>query len=118
MSKATDRYLYVIRTLYAQRPRVRSVDVAKQLGLTKATVCVAVRQLSDRGLLKVESYGHLQLSDAAMLRAGELCDRASFFCRVLSSAGVEPSLAMKDAVAFGWEMSETSFEAFRAMLPR
>ena len=116
MSKATDRYLYTIRTLNAKHPRVRSIDVAKCLGLSKATVCITVRKLCGDGLVTVEEDGHLQLSGDAMQRADKLCERAVFFQKALADAGVEPSLAWKDAVAFGWEMSETSFEAFRSML--
>ena len=41
--------------------------------------------------------------------------RIEFFRQLLTDAGVQPELALRDAVSFSWRMSDASFDAFRAM---
>lgn len=115
MRSTQARYLFAIRMLHDRYACVRSVDVAHYLDISKASVSVAVRQLRDGGLIEVERDGNLLLTDSSRLKAERLRDRVSFFRRLLTAAGVEPSLALQDAVSFSWEMSEDSFEAFRAL---
>ncbi len=115
MSQSLDRYLYTIRTLHDRYMCVRSVDVAHYLGISKASVSTAVRLLRERGLIVVEEDGNLVLTDLSKARAERLNKRVMFFQQWLTSAGVESSQALRDAISFSWEMSETSYEAFKAM---
>ena len=115
MSQPLDRYIYTIRTLHDQYACVRSVDVAHYLGISKASVSVAIRQLRERGLVEMEEDGNLLLTAVSKARAEQLNKRVKFFQQWLVSAGVEPSQALRDAISFGWEMSEVSYKAFRAI---
>lgn len=115
MSKSFDRYLYAIGMLKEKYLCVRAVDVAHCLGVSKASVSIAVRQLRDQGLIDVEPDGNLLFTATGKSRSDSLGERVSFFRQLLTDAGVEPSQALQDAISFGWEMSEVSFEAFRAM---
>ena len=54
-------------------------------------------------------------TESGKARAESLNRRVSFFRQLLTDAGVEPSLALQDAISFSWEMSDASFEAFKAM---
>ena len=115
MIKAHDRYLYVIGVLKEKYLCVRAVDVAHYLGVSKASVSVAIRQLREQELIRTEPDGNLQLTPKGRKHAEQLGNRIGFFRRQLTAAGVEPELALQDAISFSWEMSEASFEAFRAM---
>ena len=115
MSRTLDRYLYAIRTLQEKYLCVRAVDVAHYLGLSKASVSIAIRQMRDQGMIQVEPDGNLLLTALGKSRSDLLESRVRFFQRLLADAGVEPALALQDAISFGWEMSEASFEAFRNM---
>ena len=57
----------------------------------------------------------LALSPSGEKRVGALDARVRFFRELLEDAGVEPAQALLDAISFSWEMSEASFEAFRAL---
>ena len=94
---------------------VRAVDVAHYLGLSKASVSIAVRQMRDQRLIEVEPDGNLLFTALGKARSDLLESRVRFFRRLLTDAGVEPAQALQDAISFSWEMSEASFEAFRAM---
>ncbi len=110
-----DRYLYAIRTLKEKYLCVRAVDVAHYLGFSKASVSIAIRQMRDQGLIEVEPDGNLLFTALGKNRSDLLGSRVCFFQQLLADAGVEPSQALQDAISFSWEMSEASFEAFRAM---
>ena len=115
MSRAFNRYLYAVRALKERYLCVRAVDVAHYLGFSKASVSVALRQMREQGLIEVEPDGNLLLTGLGETRSGSLDGRVRFFQRLLTEAGVEPSQALRDAISFGWEMSEASFEAFRRL---
>lgn len=115
MSKSTDRYLYAISALKQKYLCVRAVDLAHYLGVSKASVSTMLRDLRGHGLVCVEPDGNLTLSPSGEKRVGALDARVRFFRELLEDAGVEPAQALLDAISFSWEMSEASFEAFRAL---
>ncbi len=115
MSGAADRYLYAVQILKERYLCVRSVDLAHYLGITKASVSAFIRQMRDQGLIVAETDGNLLLTDAGRQRARLLGERIEFFRRLLTDAGVQPDLALRDAISFSWKMSDASFEAFRAL---
>ncbi len=113
MTRTLDRYLYAIHTLREKYLCVRAVDVAHYLGLSKASVSIAIRQMKDQGLIRVEPDGNLLFTAPGQARCDVLGTRVRFFQRLLTDAGVEPAQALQDAISFSWEMSEASFKAFR-----
>ena len=113
--RAADRYLYAVQILKERYLCVRSVDLAHYLGITKASVSAFIRQMREQGLIETEPDGNLLLTDAGQQRAKLLGVRIEFFRRLLTDAGVQPELALRDAVSFSWKMSDASFDAFRAM---
>ncbi|MBR4457458.1 MAG: MarR family transcriptional regulator [Clostridia bacterium] len=115
MKSSLDRYLYAIRMLKERYHCVRAVDAAHFLGFSKASVSIALRQMREQGLIEVEPDGNICFTAEGKKRADHLTARVVFFHQILTGAGVEPSLALKDAVSFSWEMSETSYEAFRKL---
>ncbi len=116
MDRSLNRYLYAVRALKEKYPCVRAVDVAHYLGVSKASVSKAVRQMKERGLIEVEPDGNLLFTAPGLERTDLLGSRIAFFREALTGAGVDPIQAHRDAVSFSWEMSEASYEAFRTML--
>ena len=115
MCMTLNRYLFTIRALHDQYACVRSVDVVHYLGVSKASVSAAVRQLREQGLIEVEKDGNIRLTDSSSLKAEQLKERVSFFHQLLTETGVESSQALHDAISFSWEMSDALFEAFRIL---
>lgn len=115
--QALDRYLYTIHTIREKYLCVRAVDVAHYLEVSKASVSNMIHQMQRQGLVEVEPDGNLLFTAKGIERVEELSERIRFFRQVLTDAGVEPSLALQDAVSFSWEMSEASFQALSRLLP-
>ncbi len=113
---ASDRYLLAIQTLKKQYLCVRSVDVARFLSVSKASVSAAMRQMKGQGLVTVAPDGNLQFSAQGKRRINLLNRRVCFFQQKLIDAGVASALALQDALSFSWEMSEKSYNALRTLL--
>ena len=111
-----DRYLGAIVVLGRRLAIVRSVDVAGYLGYSKACVCVAVKQMIQEGLVLVERYGSLVLSEEGSRRAQAHLERCDFFRTLLLESGVEAEAARQEADAITRAMSGASFEALRRYL--
>lgn len=56
-------YLEAILVLRKQKGMVRSVDVARHMGVSKPSVCVAVNTLKDGGFLTMDEDHFLHLTD-------------------------------------------------------
>ena len=115
-NSASDRYLLAIHTLKEQYLCVRSVDLAHFLSVSKASVSALIRQMREQGLIEVAPDGNLQFTSLGERRINLLNGRVNFFRQTLIDAGVEPALALQDALSFSWEMSEESYNALKALL--
>ena len=113
MTQTADRNLYAVQVLKDRYLCVRSVDLAHYLGISKASVSAFIRQMRQQGLIEVEPDGNLLFTATGREHVDVLSERIRFFRRILADAGVEPSLALQDAVSFSWEMSEASFQALK-----
>jgi len=113
MQQALNRYLYTIRLLKKRQSYVCAADIARYLGVKPPSVCVAVRRLRDQGYLLRGEDGDLILSASGLKHADDLHERVCFFSQLLLKLGVESETAEEDAIAFGWAMSDSSYDAFR-----
>lgn len=113
MQQALNRYLYTIRLLKKRQSYVCSADIARYMGVKPPSVCVAVRRLREQGFLLRSEDGDLILSASGMKYADDLHERVCFFSQLLLKLGVESAQAEKDAIAFSWAMSDSSYDAFR-----
>ena len=102
-------YLEAILVLRKQKGMVRSVDVARHMGVSKPSVCVAVNTLKDGGFLTMDEDHFLHLTDVGREVAGQTYEKHCFFTRLLVEAGVEPKAAERDACRMEHVISESSF---------
>lgn len=79
-------YLETILILQKKLGMVRSVDVARHMGVSKPSVCVAVNTLKDGGFLTMDEDHFLHLTDVGRkcgwknIRASLLFHRAADCC--------------------------------------
>ena len=91
LHESGEDYLETIYLLTKKSPFVRSVDVANELGFTKASVSRAMRILREEGLIVVGDDGGIKLTKAGSKRAISVYERhtliTDFFSQFL---GVNP----------------------------
>ena len=107
-------YLEVILVLQKQKGVVRSVDVARHLGVSKPSVCHAVATLRDGGFLLMDEDNFLHLTDAGCEVAEQVYEKHRFFTQRLIAAGVDPKTAEADACRIEHVISEESFQRLKA----
>ena len=107
-------YLEVILVLQKQKGVVRSVDVARHLGVSKPSVCHAVATLREGGFLLMDEDNFLHLTDAGCEVAEQVYEKHRFFTQRLIAAGVDPKTAEADACRIEHVISDESFQRLKA----
>ena len=102
-------YLEAILVLHKKMGMVRSVDVARYLGVSKPSVCVAVNTLKDGGFLTMDEDHFLHLTDVGCKVAEEIYERHCFFTEQLIAAAVDSKTAEADACRIEHVISSESF---------
>ena len=106
-------YLEAILILHMKKGTVRSVDVARHLGVSKPSVCHAVALLKDGGFLTMDEDVSLCLTDVGREVAESIYERHCFFTEKLIAAGVDPKVAEADACRIEHIISAESFERLK-----
>ena len=106
-------YLEAILLLHKKMGMVRSVDVARHMGVSKPSVCHAVATLRDGGFLTMDSDYFLHLTDVGREVAEQIYEKHRFFTEMLTNAGVDPITAERDACRIEHVISQESFERLR-----
>ena len=107
-------YLEAILVLRKQKGMVRSVDVARHMGVSKPSVCVAVNTLKDGGFLTMDEDHFLHLTDVGREVAEKIYERHCFFTeQLIIAAGVDPKTAEADARRIEHIISDESFSRLK-----
>ena len=107
-------YLEAILVLQKQKGMVRSVDMARHMGVSKPSVSHAVATLKDGGFLTVDGDFFLHLTDVGRETAEQIYEKHQFFTIQLIAAGVDPKIAEADACRIEHVISEESFQRLKA----
>ncbi len=92
---------------------VRSVDIAAQLNVSKASVSVAMKNLRNGGYIQMGENHEISLTKQGRTLAETIYERHLLFTDVLCSLGVDKDIAMKDACRMEHALSAESFEALK-----
>ena len=109
-------YLEAVLVLQKEKGMVRSVDVARHIGVSKPSVCHAVNTLRDGGFLVMDEDRFLHLTDVGQEVAEKTYEKHCFFTRLLVDAGVEPKAAERDACRMEHAISDDSFQKIKSGL--
>ena len=107
-------YLEAILVLQKQKGMVRSVDMARHMGVSKPSVCHAVATLKNGGFLTMDDGFFLHLTDVGRETAEQIYEKHQFFTIQLIAAGVDPKIAEADACRIEHVISEESFQRLKA----
>lgn len=113
--KTTEDYLKTIYML-SGKGEVRGVDIAKELRVTKPTVCVSLKELEAEGYLYMTQERTVILTDIGKRIAKDVMERNTVFRRLLLSLGVDKETAANDACEMEHAVSPKSFEALKQMI--
>ena len=114
IQESGENYLETILILNKKNGRVRSIDVANELGYTKASVSRAMGILKEAGYLVMEPSGNLVLTAEGSRRAGAVYERHTVIAQFLEmTLGVDAKTAVQDSCRIEHIISEESFRRIK-----
>lgn len=115
MKQSGEDYLESILRIGRERGNVRSIDIARDLQVSKPSVSVAVHNLQEAGYLIMKGH-ELSLTPSGREIAERVMERHEVFYNFLTSLGVDAKIAEEDACNMEHALSSESFEAMKRYL--
>ena len=113
IQQSAENYLETIFMLSQKNGSVRSIDIATELGFSKPSVSVAMKNLRENGYIEVMGDGNIILLDPGKEIAENLYMRHTVLTQALISLGVSKETAADDACKIEHILSEESFGAIK-----
>jgi len=114
-SESVEMYLEAILELEAKNNVVRSVDVARFLGVSKPSVNRAMTNLKNEGYIHQEPYGDITFTDAGRSKAARIHEFHHIITDFLvDSLGISPDLAESNACRMEHVISPEVVQAMKA----
>ena len=111
--QSAENYLETILVLQKRNGSVRSIDIVNELGFTKPSVSVAMKNLRQNELIDMDQSGYITLRDEGKRIAEIIYERHTFLTEWLIQLGVSPEVADEDACKIEHDISEESFFAIK-----
>lgn len=114
IQESAENYLETIFVLGREKPYVRSIDIANELGFSKPSVSVAMKNLKNNGFILVDENGHITLTESGRTIAETIYERHTTLSGWLMKLGVDRETASADACRIEHVISAESFAAIKA----
>ena len=75
IQESAENYLETILMLAKEQPYVRSIDIATELGFSKPSVSVAMKNLRQNGYVQMDDQGHITLTPSGQAIADTMYER-------------------------------------------
>jgi len=109
IKESAENYLETILILNNKKGFVRSIDVANELGVSKPSVSVAMKNFREDGYITIDSDGKISLAEKGLEIATRVYERHQVIARVLMSMGVDEDVAYEDSCKIEHDISEQTF---------
>ena len=109
IQESAENYLETILILHNRKGYVRSTDIATELGFSKPSVSVAMKNLRTNEYIAMDENGFISLTDKGMAIASSVYEKHTVLSRWLVSLGVDPKTAAEDACRMEHVISQDSF---------
>jgi len=114
--ESAENYLETILVLYKKNGRVRSIDIANELGYSKPSISYAMKQFRENGYVEVDELGYISLTEQGKSIAERMYERHGILSEYLMSIGVSEEVAAEDACRIEHVISDESFEKMKQHL--
>lgn len=113
IQESAENYLEMILMLHKRQGYVRSIDIANELGFSKPSVSVAMKNFKENGYITVGDGGMISLTAKGREIAEKIYERHTLLTEWLIRLGVDAQTASEDACRMEHVISEESFAAIR-----
>ena len=110
-------YLETILILKKRNGNVRSIDIAREMDLSKPSVSRAMGILKNKEFITVDEDGAIHLTEEGSKLAKKIYERHRVLTEALMYLGVDEKTAAEDACRIEHVISSESFEAIKKAIP-
>ncbi len=114
--ESVEDYLETIYILSKRLPVVRSIDIATELGYSKPSVSVAMKNLKSKDFVTISNEGYIFLTPKGEALASEIFERHTVLSNWLVSLGIDPQTASEEACKIEHDISANTFQVLKKHL--
>ena len=118
IKESAENYLETILMLTMQNGYVRSIDIANELGFSKPSVSVAMKNFREEGYISVDEDGGITLTEKGMSVAEKIYERHNSIAGFLIMIGVDETTAYEDSCKIEHCISDITFEKLKAFIEK
>ena len=93
---------------------VRSIDIVRELGFSKPSISVAMKNLRENGYIRMDDDGYITLLPPGEEIAQRIYSRHKLLTQIFIQLGVSQETAMTDACKVEHDLSDETFEKIKA----
>ncbi|MBQ2898162.1 MAG: metal-dependent transcriptional regulator [Oscillospiraceae bacterium] len=106
-------YLEAILMLQKRNGQVRSIDICNELGFSKPTVSVAMKNFRENGYINMDEDYLITLTEKGRAIAESVYERHVVIAKFLSAIGVDEKTALEDACKIEHDLSDETFRCMK-----
>ena len=111
--ESAEDYLERILMLQKKLGKVRSIDIAHDMGYSKPSISRAIKLLKEASYITVDSNGIIDFTQEGKELANSIYERHLLLTTFLTKIGVTEETAKKDACGIEHHLSEETFNALK-----
>ncbi len=115
-SPAIEDYLEQIHNLIASKGYARVVDIAKNLGISQASVTNMIQRLDAEGFVVYERYRGVVLTEKGGKVGAEIARRHEVLTRLLGSFGLDPKTVHEDVEGMEHHISRQTLDVLTLLM--
>lgn len=112
--ESAEDYLEAILKLKEDHGMVRSIDIVHELGFSKPSISVAMRNLRENGYIRMDDDGYITLLPPGEEIAQRIYSRHKLLTQIFIQLGVSQETAVMDACKVEHDLSDETFEKIKA----
>ena len=113
IQEAGEMYLETILVLKQKLGRVRSIDIANEMGYSKPTVSEQMKKFRENGYIEIDGDGYITLTDTGREIGERTFERHNLTAQILMSIGVDEETAYIDACRIEHYISQKTFDCMK-----
>ena len=113
IQESAENYLETILIIKERNGEVRSVDIVKEMGFSKPSVSVAMKNLRENDYITMDAKGYIELTEKGLEIADTMYERHKLFTKWLMQLGVSEKTAKEDACRIEHVLSTETFNAIK-----
>lgn len=114
IKESAENYLETILVLNNRNGFCRGIDISNEMGFSKPSVSIYLKNLREDGYITVEENGNVLLTKSGTAIAERVYDRHNVIAGFLMQLGTSEETAYKDSCKIEHDISEESFLLIKA----